>query len=127
MIGIEMADVIGVLQTCQNYLIALGVIILAAVIVMIGVRKLPKPKKRLIRGEALMAMLLGIVIVVNAIVFGPMYTLVSLSMGSGTVSEETTAEAELVAEEIAEEGFVLLQNEEGFLPLTDTEKLNLFG
>lgn len=127
MIGIEMADVIGVLQTCQNYLVALGVIILAAVLVMIGVRKLPKPKKRLIRGEALMAMLLGIVAVVNAIVFGPMYTLVSLSMGSGTVSKETTAEAELVAEEISEEGFVLLQNEDSFLPLTDTRKLNLFG
>lgn len=127
MIGIEMADVIGVLQTCQNYLIALGVIILAAVIVMIAVRKMPKPKKRLIRGESLMAMLLGIVVVANAIVFGPMYTLVSLSMGSGTVSEETTAEAEVVAEQIAEEGFVLLKNEEGFLPLTDTKKLNLFG
>ncbi len=127
MIGIEMADVIGVLQTCQNYLIALGVIILAAVIVIVAVRKLPKQKKRLIRGEAVVAMLLGIIVVVNSIVFGPMYTLVSLSMGSGTVSEETTASAEQAAEEIAGEGFVLLQNEEGFLPLTGTERLNLFG
>lgn len=127
MIGIEMSDVIGVLQTCKNYLIALGVIILAAVIILIAVRKLPKPKKFLIRGEALIAMLLAIVAVVNGIVFGPMYTLVSLSMGSGTVSEETTVKAEEAAREISQEGFVLLKNEEQFLPLKDTEKLNLFG
>lgn len=127
MIGIEMSDVIGVLQTCRNYLIALGIIILAALIILIAARKLPKQKRSFLRWETVLAMLLGIVIVVNAIVFGPMYTLVSLTMGSGTVTEETTAEAEAAAEEISEEGFVLLKNEQGFLPLKDTKKLNLFG
>ena len=38
MIGIEMSDVIGVLQTCRNYLIALGIIILAALIILIASR-----------------------------------------------------------------------------------------
>ena len=127
MIGIEMSDVIGVLQTCRNYLIALGIIILAALIILIASRKLPKQKRSFLRWETVLAMLLGIVIMVNAIVFGPMYTLVSLTMGSGTVTEETTAEAEAAAEEISEEGFVLLKNEQGFLPLKDTKKLNLFG
>ncbi len=127
MIQIEMADVIGVLQTCQNYLIALAVIIIAAIAVMIAARKQDKPKKHMIRLEALFAMLLGIVIVANGIIFGPMYTLVSLAMGSGTVTDETTASSIETATEIAEEGFVLLQNEDNTLPLTDVTKLNLFG
>ncbi len=127
MIKIEMSDVIGVLQTCKNHLIALAVIILAAIVIAAAVRKLPKPKKSLIRKEAVLAMLLGIVIVANSVIFGPMYALVSLSMGSGQVTEETTAEATLVAERVAEEGFVLLQNEDNFLPLQGTTNLNLFG
>ncbi len=127
MIQIEMADVIGVLQTCKNYILALAIIVLAAVAVMIAVRKKEKPVRRMIRIESLLAMLLGIVVVVNGIVFGPMYTLVSLSMGSGTVSEETTASASEIAKEIAEEGFVLLQNNDHYLPLKETTKLNVFG
>lgn len=127
MIAIEMSDVIGVLQTCKNYLVALAVVILAAIIVIIAVRKLPKEKKFLVRGETMMAMLLSIVIIANSIMFGPMYTLLSLSMGSSTVSEETTKEAEAIATDVAEEGFVLLQNDENLLPMTDTKDLNLFG
>ena len=127
MVQIEMSDVIGVLQTCRNHLIALVVIVLAAIIISVAVRGHYKARKRLIRGEALMAMLLGIVIVINSIIFGPMYTLVSLSMGSGTVSQESTKKAEQAAEQIAEEGFVLLQNNENLLPLKDTKNLNLFG
>ncbi|MDO4649657.1 MAG: glycoside hydrolase family 3 C-terminal domain-containing protein, partial [Eubacteriales bacterium] len=126
MIKIEMSDVIGVLQTCKNYLIALAVIIIAAIAVMIIVRKKDKPLRKMICLEALFAMLLGIIIVVNSVVFGPMYTLVSLSMGSGTVSEETTVSATKVAEQIAEEGFVLLQNQDGFLPM-EKKTVNVFG
>ncbi len=127
MISIEMSDVIGVLQTCRNHLTAIGILVLAAVAVMIAVYRLPKAKKRWIRTEALLAMALGIVVVANTIVFGPMYTLVSLTMGEGTVSEKTTKEASEVAEQIAEEGFVLLKNDNGFLPLQEKKPLNLFG
>ena len=69
----------------------------------------------------------GIVITVNMICFGPMNTLITLATGSGQVTEATTAEASEVAKNIAEEGFVLLQNEDNLLPMTGTTKLNLFG
>ncbi len=127
MLQIEWSDVIGVLQTIQNYLIAMAAIIVIAVAVMIAVRRMEKPKKKMIRLEALFAMLLGLIVAANSIVFGPMYTLVSLAMGSGKVTEETAEKSKEVAENIAEEGFVLLKNEAGFLPLEDTKNLNLFG
>ena len=71
-------------------------------------------------------MLLALVIVANLIAFGPMSTLIGLATGSGTISDETTAAATVVAQEVADEGFVLLENE-GLLPLAGTSNLNLFG
>ena len=47
MIAIQWEDVIGVLQTCQPYLIALAVLWVIAIIVMIACRKAKKSKKRI--------------------------------------------------------------------------------
>ena len=46
--------------------------------------------------------------------------------GNGTLSDETNEEAAEVAEEIMEDGIVLLKNE-SLLPLNETKKLNIFG
>ena len=81
MIAIQWEDVIGVLQTCKPYLIALGVLWIAAVIV------------------------------VNMIVLGPMYAMINLTTVGGITSDETTEEAKEVAGQIAEEGMVLLEND----------------
>lgn len=130
MISFEMEDLIGVLQGLTPYLIAMGVAIIAAIAVIIAVKKLPKPKKRMIRWEAVVAMLLVIVLCANLICFGPMAALLSLVAGGGeqrtTLTDDLTKEAEAAALRIAEEGFVLLDND-GILPLKDTKKLNLFG
>ena len=127
MIAFEMEDLIGVLKGLTGYFAAIGALIFVAVAVCIAVRKKERAQKGLIRGEVLLAMLLGVVIVINAVCMGPMSTLLSLVSGSGQVTEETTEEASKVAQRIAEEGFVLLQNEDQFLPLTGTSRLNLFG
>ena len=60
------------------------------------------------------------------ICFGPMATLIGLATGNGTLSDETNEEAAEVAEEIMEDGIVLLKNE-SLLPLNETKKLNIFG
>ena len=83
-------------------------------------------KKFLIRGEAAIAMVLAVVVCVNMICFGPMATLIGLATGNGTLSDETNEEAAEVAEEIMEDGIVLLKNE-SLLPLNETKKLNIFG
>ena len=130
MITFEMEDLIGVLQGLTPYLIAMGVAIIAAIAVIIAVKKLPKPKKHMIRWEAVIAMLLVIVLCANLICFGPMAALLSLVAGGGeqrtTLTDDLTKEAEAAALRIAEEGFVLLDND-GILPMKDTKKLNLFG
>ena len=71
-------------------------------------------------------MVLAVVVCVNMICFGPMSTLIGLATGNGTLSDETNEEAAEVAEEIMEDGIVLLKNE-SLLPLNETKKLNIFG
>ena len=93
---------------------------------MIACRRMSKEKRFLVRGEAAIAMLLAVVICVNMICFGPMSTLIGLATGSGTISAQTNKEAAEVAEEIMEDGIVLLKNEK-LLPLNETKKLNIFG
>lgn len=126
MIGIEMEDVLAVLVLCLPYLIGMGAALIAGVVIIIGCGRLPKPKKAFVRGETAIAMVLAVVIGVNLICFGPMSTLIGLAAGDGAVSEQTNRQASDVAEQIMEEGIVLLENE-GLLPLTDTKNLNLFG
>ena len=127
MLAINMADVVNVLNTCKPYLIGFGVVFVIAVIVLIAAFKLDKTKRKLVRSEAGIAILLALVIVVNMICFGPMNSMISLATGNGTISEETSAEATDLVEQIADEGIVLLKNEDNILPLADSNKLNVFG
>ena len=126
MLSINMSDVMNVINSIKTYLIAIGAIILAAVLIQIAVMKVSKPAKRLIRGTAFVAAVAGICVCVNMICTGPMSTMLDLISGSGTISEETSKEASDLAVAIAEEGTMLLENE-GVLPLAEGTKLNVFG
>ena len=90
MLSINMSDVMNVINSIKSYLIAIGIIILAAIIIQIAVSKMAKPGKRLIRGTAFIAALAGICVCVNMICTGPMSTMLDLISGSGTISEETS-------------------------------------
>lgn len=127
MLSINMSDVISIIQQLQNYLIALGVIVVLAIIAMIACMKLAKTKKYLIRTQAGVAMVIGIAVIVNMICTGPMYTMLSLVSGTGTITEETSVEAEALGQKIAEEGIVLLKNEDNVLPFSENNKVNVFG
>ena len=127
MIEIQWEDVIGVLQTCKPYLIALGVLWVIAIAVMIACIKVKKKsKKRMIRKYSGISMAVSLIVIVNMIVLGPMYAMIDLTTKGGTVSDETTDEAIEVASQIAEEGMVLLEND-GILPIRDPSNINLFG
>ena len=126
MISVEMEDVLAVLQLCKPYIIGIIAALVIGIIIMIACRRMSKGKKFLIRGEAAIAMVLAVVVCVNMICFGPMSTLIGLATGNGTLSDETNEEAAEVAEEIMEDGIVLLKNE-SLLPLNETKKLNIFG
>ena len=126
MISVEMEDVLAVLQLCKPYIIGIVAALVIGIVIMIACRGMSRDKKFLIRGEAAIAMVLAVAVCVNMICFGPMATLIGLATGNGTLSDETNEEAAEVAEEIMEDGIVLLKNE-NLLPLNETKKLNIFG
>lgn len=126
MISVEMEDVLAILQLCKPYIIGIIAALVIGIVIMIACRRMSRGKRFLIRGEAAIAMVLAVVVCVNMICFGPMSTLIGLATGNGTLSDETNEEAAEVAEEIMEDGIVLLKNE-SLLPLNETKKLNIFG
>ena len=126
MMSVEMEDVLAVLQLCKPYIIGIIAALVIGIVIMVACRRMSRDKRFLIRGEAAIAMVLAVVVCVNMICFGPMSTLIGLATGNGTLSDETNEEAAEVAEEIMEDGIVLLKNE-SLLPLNETKKLNIFG
>ena len=126
MLAINMDDVINVLNSCKPYLIALGVVLALAIVVTVACMKLKKPVKKLVRKEAWIAFLLAVVVIVNLICFIPMSSMISLAMGNGTITDETSDESTALVQEIAEEGIVLLKHDRT-LPLAADSNLNVFG
>lgn len=127
MLGINIDDVKTVIGLMQGHLIALAVVLVLAIAATVAAVKLPKAKKKLVRGNAWLAFVLAVVIIVNLILTGPMYSIVNLALGDGgDISEESIDSATALCTTIAEEGIVLLKNEDNILPLKNT-KVNTFG
>ena len=130
MLELELEDVLGVLSMLAPYLIGLGVALLALALVMVFVRKLPKLHKQYIRRVSGIVMGIALLLSVNLMTFGPLSTLIDLTQSTSEgLTKESIEQAEKTATEIAEEGYVLLKNEQNLLPLQDAakKKLSLFG
>ena len=126
-LGINMQDVMNVLNLCKPYLIALGVAVVIAIVVQIAAIKIAKPKRHAVRVHAAVASVVVIAIILNLIATGPMSNMLNLVAGhSGAVSEETTEEQRGLGREIADNGIVLLENN-GTLPLEEAGNVNVFG
>ena len=131
MLNINMADVMKVLNNCKPQLIFLAVVVALAIIALVVTivcrKKMKKHSKYMVRKQAGVAILLGIVITANAVCLGPLSTIISLAMGHGTISEATSKDAEKLCETVADEGIVLLEDKDNILPIEKTKKLNVFG
>lgn len=131
MIGFETEDVLAVLKLISPYLITLGVILAGLLISVFVVKPIVKSKKlrHLVRGEIGMLALLVTTIFINLIAFGPMKNLLDLTnKTSDGLSTTTINDAKKLCEDISDEGFVLLKNEQSYLPLnSDNKKLALYG
>ena len=128
MLGINIEDVKNAIGLMQGHLIAIAVVLVLAIVATIAAIKLQKPLKGLVRGSAWMAFVVALVIIVNLILTGPMYGIVSMALrGGGDISEGSISDASALCEDIADEGFVLLKNEGGLLPLGEGAKVMIHG
>ncbi len=127
MLSINIADVIAVIKTMIPQLIVIGVVLVAAIIATLVAIKIKKPLKGFVRKQAWLAFFLTVVIVVTNIILVPMYSMVNMAMGGGKISDEAIDEAKALCTEIAEEGIVLLKNDDKALPLAEGAKVNVFG
>ncbi len=137
---ITMDDVMLVVNKIDTELMYLGIALVVALVATFAVITLQKPLKKLIRGTAWIAFGLALILVINMIISGPMYSLVNMVLKEPTTSGSTDdGEAKELAlsqesldyttqaiEQITQEGYVLLKND-GILPLAEGTKVNTFG
>ncbi|MBR5636784.1 MAG: beta-glucosidase, partial [Pseudobutyrivibrio sp.] len=103
MLSINIADVIAVLEQIKVQLTVAGVVLALAIIATLVAIKIKKPLKGFVRKQAWLVFLLTLVIVVSNVLLSPLYSMVNMAMGGGTISEEAIDEAKALCTEIAEE------------------------
>ncbi|MBM6731039.1 glycoside hydrolase family 3 C-terminal domain-containing protein [Bifidobacterium pullorum subsp. saeculare] len=130
MLGINMADVINVLMSVLPQLIAIGVVLVLAIIVTVAVNKktvADTATRKLIHSESWLVFLVAAVVSVSMMLFGPLATLLNNATATKyELTQETVDAAEDLAVEVQREGITLLQNNDDNLPLKNT-KVNVFG
>ena len=126
--GVSPTDVATYVNNLGGYIYAiLGTLVLAIVVIVVAQFVVKKGIRHIVAVNACLAWVLIVTILVNVICFGPMYNnLAPIINGGGTVSEETAAASEAVIEKVGDEGIVLAENN-GILPLSNTTKINVFG
>ena len=122
-----MDDVMGVVRNIQGYLVAIALIIVIFVVAIVAARRYERPRRSLVRKSSALAAVLAIALVVNLVLTGPMSALISAATAPvKAVSSETKTASRGLIEDIADEGIVLLKNDENSLPL-EPGNINLFG
>lgn len=127
--GVSEADLLSYLTQLSGYVYFILAALVVMIVVLVLAGKAKKGYRHMVRWQAVLAFLAALVVVVNVICYGPMYTNVSgfLNASKVNLSEETVSQSKDMIKKIGEEGFVLAKNE-GILPLAeDVKNLNVFG
>ena len=125
--GVSEADFTSYLGMCMGYVYGILAAIVVLIIVLIAAHWVKKGSKALTRGIAVIAFILVVAILANAVCLGPLRSNIStvLSGSSVSLSDGTVAASKDVIKKVGEEGFVLVKNN-GILPLA-AGNLNVFG
>ena len=129
MIGVNIDDVIAVLNNLKPHLITIAVVLVLAIAITIGVnRKTVKDTavRKLIHSESWLVFLVATVVAVAMMLFGPLSSLLNLATNRHVLQESTISAANDLAAEVQQEAITLLKNDDDNLPLKDT-KVNVFG
>ena len=126
---LNMNDVYSTINTVLPYFIPFVLVAVVAFIFTFVFEKKSKKFRFMFAAQSFAVVTLIFVVTVNAVIFGPLQTVISLALTTSTgLSDETAKKSKDVNIKIAEEGTVLLKNEEETLPLnSDVTKLNVFG
>ena len=128
MIGVNIDDVIAVLNNLKPHLITIAVVLVLAIAITIGVnRKTVKDTavRKLIHSESWLVFMVATVVAVAMMLFGPLSSLLNLATNRHVLQESTISAANDLAAEVQQEAITLLKNDDN-LPLKDT-KVNVFG
>ena len=129
MIGVNIDDVIAVLNNLKPHLITIAVVLVLAITITIGVnRKTVKDTavRKLIHSESWLVFMVATVVAVAMMLFGPLSSLLNLATNRHVLQESTISAANDLAAEVQQEAITLLKNDDDNLPLKDT-KVNVFG
>ena len=129
MIGVNIDDVIAVLNNLKPHLITIAVVLVLAIAITIGVnRKTVKDTavRKLIHSESWFVFMVATVVAVAMMLFGPLSSLLNLATNRHVLQESTISAANDLAAEVQQEAITLLKNDDDNLPLKDT-KVNVFG
>ncbi|MBM6731035.1 glycoside hydrolase family 3 C-terminal domain-containing protein [Bifidobacterium pullorum subsp. saeculare] len=129
MIGVNIDDVIAVLNNLKPHLITIAVVLVLAIAITIGVnRKTVKDTavRKLIHSESWLVFMVATVVAVAMMLFGPLSSLLNLATNRHVLQESTISAANDLAAEVQQEAITLLKNDDDDLPLKDT-KVNVFG
>ena len=129
MIGVNIDDVIAVLNNLKPHLITIAVVLVLAIAITIGVnRKTVKDTavRKLIHSESWLVFMVATVVAVAMMLFGPLSSLLNLATNRHVLQESTISAANDLAAEVQQEAITLLKNDDDNLPLKDT-KVNVFG
>lgn len=131
MLGINWDDVIAVFGSIAPQLIAIGIVVVLALVVTIAINKHTVSQtavRKLVHSSAWVVALAAIVVVVNLMVMGPLNNLVSMATATKyQLTDSTIKKTNDLAVNIEREGITLLQNNDATLPLDANSKVNVFG
>ena len=130
MLGINIDDVIAVLQSVAPYLVVIGVALVAGIVVTVVTGRssfVDVGRRKLIRSLTWVAASIASIASVNGMLEGPLESTVTMATaGRAELEDETIEDTNELAVDIENEGITLLQNDDGLLPLTPGN-VNVFG
>ena len=129
MIGVNIDDVIAVLNNLKPHLITIAVVLVLAIAITIGVNRKTlndTAVSKLIHSESWLVFMVATVVAVAMMLFGPLSSLLNLATNRHVLQESTISAANDLAAEVQQEAITLLKNDDDNLPLKDT-KVNVFG
>ena len=130
MLELQMEDVLVMIESLAPQLIVIGIALVVGIVATLAAnRRTVKSAavRRMVRVQTWVVVVVVALVAVNSMLYGPLNTVLSLVSGEGTLSDETIERASDLTEKIEGEGIVLLKNDDGTLPVTDTKRLNVFG